>query len=96
MSATFLGTKKSGASCLRRRQFLSLIVGGENRKSKIVIANPIAVGVAMLIAFGVQDAMAKKSPDKLNVAVVAVNYNSPTIQEMSDVAMKVRRRHERL
>lgn len=57
-------------------------------KSRFAVVNPIAVGVAMLVAFGAQEAVAKKSTDKLNVAVVAVNYNSPTIQEMSDVAMK--------
>ncbi|MCA3130492.1 MAG: sugar ABC transporter substrate-binding protein [Betaproteobacteria bacterium] len=51
---------------------------------------PLAAGVAVAAALCVSSGAAlaaKKSTDKLNVAVVAVNYNSPTIQEMSDTVM---------
>ena len=56
---------------------------------RFVALSRTALGVAVMAAFGLNatDALAKKSTDKLNVAIVAVNYNSPTIQEMSDVAM---------
>lgn len=46
----------------------------------------VAIALGVVGASGVALAQ-KKSTDKLNVAVVAVNYNSPTIQEMSDTVM---------
>jgi ABC-type sugar transport system substrate-binding protein len=50
---------------------------------------PVALGISVAAGvLGIADAAwARKSTDKLNVAVVAVNYNSPTIQEMSDTVM---------
>ena len=58
-------------------------------KIRFIALSRTALGVAVVAVFGLNttDALAKKSTDKLNVAIVAVNYNSPTIQEMSDVAM---------
>lgn len=58
-------------------------------KIRFVALSRTALAAAVIAAFGLNatDALAKKSTDKLNVAIVAVNYNSPTIQEMSDVAM---------
>ena len=48
---------------------------------------PLAVVAAVAFAFGAGSAQAAKSTDKLNVGVVAVNYNSPTIFEMSQVVL---------
>lgn len=48
---------------------------------------PLAVAMAVAFAFGAGRAQAAKSTDKLNVGVVAVNYNSPTIFEMSQVVL---------
>ena len=48
---------------------------------------PLAVAMAVAFAFGAGGAQAAKSTDKLNVCVVAVNYNSPTIFEMSQVVL---------
>lgn len=48
---------------------------------------PLAVAAAVALAFGAASAQAAKSTDKLNVGVVAVNYNSPTIFEMSQVVL---------
>lgn len=50
---------------------------------------PVALGLCLALGVSTLSgpAQARSSKDKLNVAVVAVNYNSPTIQEMSDTVM---------
>jgi len=48
----------------------------------------VACAAALLIGGGgITSAFAKKATDKLNVAVVAVNYNSPSITLMANIAM---------
>lgn len=46
-----------------------------------------ACAAALLIGGGATPALAKKSTDKLNVAVLAVNYNSPSITTMTVAAL---------
>lgn len=51
---------------------------------------PVVIGLTLALGASAYSGAVfaqKKSTDKLNVAVVAVNYNSPTIQDMSDTVM---------
>ena len=55
---------------------------------RIKLRFSVACAAALLIGGGVTtSALAKKATDKLNVAVLAVNYNSPSITLMANTAM---------
>ena len=57
-------------------------------KQLINLRFSVACAAALLVSGGVAtSAVAKKATDKLNVAVLAVNYNSPSISLMATVAM---------
>lgn len=58
-------------------------------KTRIAPLCRAALGASLLLTIGLSasPAFAKKSTDKLSVAVLAVNYNSPSVLEMANTAM---------
>jgi ABC-type sugar transport system substrate-binding protein len=61
--------------------------GDKAVKIRCINSKVSAAGLAVLLACGAAPAMAKKSTDPLNVAVLAVNYNSPSINTMVTIAL---------